>query len=385
MVSRADFEREHTFEREFEGIKNFEALDHHGLVEIKHVGRNDEEGFYYYVMELADDRVKGRDINPEIYVPRTLSSDISEKGRLPVDLCAGWGAVMAEALEHMHRSDLTHRDVKPSNIIFVDGVPKLADIGLVAASGQRSFVGTEGFVPPEGPGKPAADIYSLGMVLYEMSSGNNYENFPAVSPLKGDATERRKWLRMNDIVLKACERAVKHRYGNAHEMHQALQVLGSGVSMPLSFAAKFFRVVLLSGILAVMLVAGRNHDLITAYFAAGKVVQLALPGEPDPMKVPGLPPAEIPVPISQLPSKKFGTIKIISIPPGAKVFRIIDGEESVFRGYASPDYVEAKVPPGEVEFELVLDFDEVITAVGIKTWHLDGKRNEIVETLKAAE
>ena len=44
-----------------------------------------------------------------------------------------------------------HRDIKPSNIIFVNGVPKLADIGLVAAANEaRSYVGTEGFIPPRG-------------------------------------------------------------------------------------------------------------------------------------------------------------------------------------------------------------------------------------------
>ena len=57
---------------------------------------------------------------------------------------------MADALDHIHNAELAHRDIKPSNIIFVDGVPKIADIGLVAATGQRTFVGTEGFVPPKG-------------------------------------------------------------------------------------------------------------------------------------------------------------------------------------------------------------------------------------------
>ena len=306
-------------------------------------------------MELADDRISGREIVPESYAPRTLSSDIAEKGRLPMDACAGWGGVMAGALHHMHQSGLAHRDVKPSNIIFVHGVPKLADIGLVAVSGQRTFVGTEGFSPPEGPGQPAADIFSLGMVLYEMSSGEDRLNFPAFTPVQGDSSERRKWRCLNTIVCKACAPIAKNRYGDAREMRQALQAFGSGVRTPLSFAAKFFRVVLFSGILAVMLVSGRNHDLVTAYFAADKVVQLTLPGERASIQATGSPAVEIPVTTDPVPSEKFGTIKIISIPPGAKVFRIIDGGESVFRGYTSPDYVEAKVPPGEVEFELALD------------------------------
>ena len=75
------------------------------------------------------------------------------------------GIKIAEGLDYLHRKELIHRDVKPSNLIFIDGKCRLADIGLVALLGQRSFVGTEGFVAPEGPGTAASDIFSLGMVL----------------------------------------------------------------------------------------------------------------------------------------------------------------------------------------------------------------------------
>jgi TolB-like protein len=79
-------------------------------------------------------------------------------GRLPIVECVRIGRLLASALAHLHRHNLVHRDVKPSNIIFVEGQPKLADIGLVAdVSEARSFVGTEGFIPPEGPGTPQAD------------------------------------------------------------------------------------------------------------------------------------------------------------------------------------------------------------------------------------
>ena len=356
VVSRPNFDLDRTFEREFEGIKNFEKVSgkHPGLVNIQGVGRNDEEGFYYYVMELADDRARGRDIDPATYVPRTLSSDIAQQGRLSMDDCASWGAAMAAALHHMHKSDLTHRDIKPSNVVFVDGFPKLADIGLVAASGQRTFVGTEGFTPPEGPGEAAGDIFSLGMVLYEMSSGYKCGDFPEFKPLKGDPAERRKWRLLNDVYCKACKQDARKRYGDAIEMHQALRAVRTGLVAPLSFKARFFRVALFSGILALLLVAGRNHDLITAYYASAAVVRQAKSVHVDPIEEPAVVEAEIPEEVTPPPTDKFGSVKIKSSPTGAKVYQVIDGGGRAFRGYISPDYVEAEVLPGEVAFIIEL-------------------------------
>lgn len=62
--------------------------------------------------------------------------------------CLEVGSQLAHALLYLHSKNLTHRDIKPANVIFVNGRPKLADIGMVAHLDQRSFVGTEGFIPP---------------------------------------------------------------------------------------------------------------------------------------------------------------------------------------------------------------------------------------------
>ena len=79
VVWREDFEDEPGFEREFEGILKFEPIsrDHPGFVNILHVGRSDdgENSFYYYLMELGDDVLTGREINPVEYEARTLRSD----------------------------------------------------------------------------------------------------------------------------------------------------------------------------------------------------------------------------------------------------------------------------------------------------------------------
>ncbi|PYK29589.1 MAG: hypothetical protein DME57_09850, partial [Verrucomicrobia bacterium] len=165
IVYRSTFESERAFLREFEGMSAFEPIsrEHAGFVDILHVGRTNE--YLYYSMELADDHMAGRKIDIAQYEPRTLKSDLGRHKRLSADESIRLGVSLTEALDALHSCGLAHRDIKPSNIIFTEGVPKLADIGLVATSGQQSFVGTEGYVPPEGPGTPQADIYSLGKLL----------------------------------------------------------------------------------------------------------------------------------------------------------------------------------------------------------------------------
>ena len=74
------------FEREFKGLLKFEPLSrsHDGLVDILQIGRRDDAGYFFYVMELADDDSNGHEIDPDTYLPKTLSSKLSRCGRLSV-------------------------------------------------------------------------------------------------------------------------------------------------------------------------------------------------------------------------------------------------------------------------------------------------------------
>jgi serine/threonine protein kinase len=149
IVYRSTFETERAFLREFEGMSAFEPISraHAGFINILHVGRTTD--YLYYTMELADDQLAGRRIDTVSYEPRMLKTDLARHKRLSAHDSIRLGLSLTEALEALHARGLSHRDIKPSNIIFIEGVPKLADIGLVAASGQSSFVGTEGYVPPK--------------------------------------------------------------------------------------------------------------------------------------------------------------------------------------------------------------------------------------------
>jgi len=234
VLWREDFEDERTFEREFEGILKFEPIsrDHPALVNILHVGRSpDGAAFYYYVMELGDDIRTGQDINPVEYEPRTLRADHKQAPghRWETHECIDAGLRLAEALGHLHGKGLAHRDVKPSNVIFVNGRAKLADIGLVAARGQRTFVGTEGFVPPEGPGSEQADVYSLGKVLYEIASGKDRLDFPDLPEDLPTGAEGKHWLELNKIICEVCEpRISKRTISTAADLADALRRLQHG-------------------------------------------------------------------------------------------------------------------------------------------------------------
>lgn len=250
FVYRDRFVDPRPFEREFEGIQLFEPISrsHPSQLHILHVGKNDSARCFYYVMELADDLNAERKTEneessdspssqtrhsaldtPHSYAPRTLRAVLEARGRLPVSTCIEIGISLATALQHLHEQGLVHRDIKPSNVVFVKGVAKLGDIGLVTDAGDtQSIVGTEGYLPPEGPGTPQGDIYSLGKVLYEMSTGMDRRRLPE---LPGDL---RSWsdapavLALNEVVLKACAKGTDDRYASVEDLRQDLERLHQG-------------------------------------------------------------------------------------------------------------------------------------------------------------
>jgi len=252
VVYRKSFDQDKPYEREFEGLKKFEPISHarESQVDIFHVGRNDEAGFFYYIMELADPAGNPNDeISPtaptirtstfgvpssfdirhsDFYTPRTLKHDLRTRGALPVAECVEIAISLIHALEHLHAHGLVHRDIKPSNIIFVNGVPKLADIGLVTSvDATRSFVGTEGYLPLEGAGTPQADLYSLGKVLYEMSTGCDRKEFPKLPTDIATRPDRYALAELNAVVVRACQIDPCQRYQSAEPKVNALVEQGN--------------------------------------------------------------------------------------------------------------------------------------------------------------
>jgi CHASE2 domain-containing sensor protein len=219
------------YEREFRGISKFMpvSLKHPKLVHLLHVGRNDRDGYFYYIMEAADDEISGQEITPGSYCPRNLSREIARRGRLPALECLDLGMDLASALDFLHQSQLIHRDIKPANIIYTGGIPKIADIGLVTDISTKpedtSYVGTEGFIPPEGPGTAMGDVYSLGKVLYQALTGLRIDEFPVLPTTLVNRAEDAGFLGMNDLILRACESDVAERYQTAAALRTDLERL----------------------------------------------------------------------------------------------------------------------------------------------------------------
>ncbi|MBX3739639.1 MAG: SUMF1/EgtB/PvdO family nonheme iron enzyme [Akkermansiaceae bacterium] len=304
VVWREDFEDARGFEREFEGILKFEPMsrDHPGLVHILHVGRSpDGVSFYYYVMELGDDVRSGQNINPIEYEPRTLRADAKQAlhPQLDTDTCIDVGLRLAEALHHLHERGLAHRDVKPSNVIFLNGKAKLADIGLVAARDQRTFVGTEGFVPPEGPGSAQADVYSLGKVLYEIATGKDRLEFPELPDTLPNGSQRKRWLELNKIICDICEpRLSKRMITSAAELAEALRRLQRGKR---ARRKRSFSLVWVVSLLLLGLAGWAGYEVTKR----GRIQTLVDIVRPPPVK---------------RPVEKFRQVKLITIPGNATVY-----------------------------------------------------------------
>jgi hypothetical protein len=252
-VSRDRFSSDRPYEREFRGVVQFEPISrsHPSLVQVLHVGRDDEAGAFYYVMELADGagKVISESVNSESvqsaataplntdslitdYSPRTLRTDLKARGRLAVAEAVTLGVELAGALGHIHRHGLVHRDVKPSNVIFVQGRPKLADLGLVTSTSEaRSFVGTEGFIPPEGPGTVKADLFALGRLLYEAVTGKDRCEFPELPSDLDSWSNREEFLEFNEVVTQLCAPEPERRYSNAAEVAGDLNLILAGRSV----------------------------------------------------------------------------------------------------------------------------------------------------------
>ncbi len=166
-------------ERELIGIRHYMKLNarQRNLLEIYHAGQT--ESVIYYLMEVADNLG-----DQAHYIPKTLANVLKVSGMLEPNEALEITRKLLDGLECLQEAGLIHCDIKPDNILFVNGEVKLSDPGLVRDSLQSvSFAGTLGFIPPEcfvgkPVNNPGADLYAVGKVLYCMLTGLQPGQYP---------------------------------------------------------------------------------------------------------------------------------------------------------------------------------------------------------------
>jgi serine/threonine protein kinase len=237
-VPHPEMEADPTFYERFKREEKIgKELDHPGVMKVF---ADDDRSQMYMVMEWVDVRL--------------LRQILIEQKKLPQERAVRIALGVLDALGYIHSHGVVHRDLKPENIMVdpQDGV-KLIDFGIAGAEGSRRLtfakltaaMGTPDYISPEqvkgkrGDGR--SDIYSLGVMLYEMLTGevpfhgpNAFvimndrllNNFTPPRELNPEITPQ-----MQEVIYRALERDPKNRYASAHEFAKDLEHLDQvGVS-----------------------------------------------------------------------------------------------------------------------------------------------------------
>jgi len=202
--------------------KNVAGLSHPNVVSI--YDRGQAEGTYYIAMEYLEGR--------------TLKELLVARGPTPIPVAIDYARQILAALGFAHRNGVVHRDIKPHNVaVAPDGRVKVMDFGIARAGASQmtetgSIIGTAQYLSPEqakgAPVGPASDIYSVGIVLYEMLTGS--VPFTGDTPLEiamkhlsttpEPPSEKRPDVphELDSIVLRALAKSPEDRYQSAEEM-----------------------------------------------------------------------------------------------------------------------------------------------------------------------
>jgi eukaryotic-like serine/threonine-protein kinase len=211
------------------------GLNHPNIVSI--FDRGQAEGTYYIAMEYLDGR--------------TLKELLVRNGPTPIPIAIDYARQILSALSFAHRGGIVHRDIKPHNIVVrKDGRLKVTDFGIARSGASQmteagSIVGTAQYLSPEqargAPVDQRSDLYSLGIVIYEMLTGK--------VPFTGDAPVEIAMKHLNAvpeppsklrpeiphdldaIVMRALAKEPEQRYASAEEMDADLARVARGVAV----------------------------------------------------------------------------------------------------------------------------------------------------------
>jgi serine/threonine-protein kinase len=213
--------------------KNAASLSHPNIVSI--YDRGEAEGTYYIAMEYIEGR--------------SLKELIVARGPLPIDRAVAYARQILGAVRFAHKKGIVHRDIKPHNVLVdTDGRLKVTDFGIARAGASQmteagSIIGTAQYLSPEqargAPVDQRSDLYSVGIVLYEMLTGSvpftgdtpveiAMKHISAVptppSPARPEVPED-----LDLVVLRALAKDPRERFQSAEEMDAELGRVAAGL------------------------------------------------------------------------------------------------------------------------------------------------------------
>ena len=231
------------FKKEATAVANFSDAN---IVNVLDVGHEEEGNIDYFVMEYVDGK--------------TLKDLIVENGKLNYTVAISIGIQIAKALECAHRNNIIHRDVKPQNILVTEnGLVKVTDFGIAKSStsatitNTTTIMGSAHYLSPEQAKGTfidlRSDIYSLGIVLYEMVTG--LLPFDGESPvtialkhIQSEPIEPKKYNAsipdsLNNLIMKAISKECVNRYQNCRELINDLQKIKENPNTPIGARANY--------------------------------------------------------------------------------------------------------------------------------------------------
>jgi eukaryotic-like serine/threonine-protein kinase len=229
--------------------KSAASLSHPNIVSI--YDRGEAEGTYYIAMEVIEGR--------------SLKELIMTRGPLPVSVAIDYTKQILSALRFAHRNGIIHRDIKPHNVLLgAEDRLKVTDFGIARAGASQmteagSIMGTAQYLSPEqargAPVTAASDLYSVGVVLYEMLTGQTPFNGDSPieiamkhlneTPKPPSAIRRGLPRELDQIVLRALAKEPEDRYQSADELAADLDRVDAG--LPVADETATAATVVLSG------------------------------------------------------------------------------------------------------------------------------------------
>ena len=212
-------------EKEYESLLHYRKaaarLRSPQLVPIEHVNRN-AEGLYY-VMPLADG-LTAHDPSDPAWQPLSLTARIHAQAAKPAWFTSQEIAAILlpilQALQTLSDAGLVHRDVKPENILFFNGLPCLGDISLLGADASHiTRRGTPGYATPSWYAGGHPDMFGIAATLYSLLTGNSPDKMGRAAfiwPPQGEASlaeaERAEWKRLHAVIRRATDEKVSERF-----------------------------------------------------------------------------------------------------------------------------------------------------------------------------